>query len=73
MCGRETLDQLNAFLETVIIPCFTEKYQLLYKDRSCVRNQNDLELWKLYNEQASTLPGKFFNFSSHFLYFFFFI
>lgn len=59
MCGRETLDQLNSFLETVIIPCFNDKYQLIHKERSCLRNLNDLELWKLYNEQASCLPGKF--------------
>ncbi|KAM7360790.1 uncharacterized protein ACRADG_007760 isoform 2-T2 [Cochliomyia hominivorax] len=56
MCGRETLEQLNSFLETVIIPCFNEKYQLMHKERSCLRNLNDLELWKLYNEQASSLP-----------------
>ncbi|KAI8130474.1 hypothetical protein FF38_11916 [Lucilia cuprina] len=60
MCGRETLDQLNSFLETVIIPCFNEKYQLMHKERSCLRNLNDIELWKLYNEQSSYLPGRSF-------------
>lgn len=58
MCGRETLEQLNYFLGTIIIPCFNEKYQLIHKERSCLRNLNDLELWKLYNDQASCLPGK---------------
>lgn len=59
MCGRETLDQLNSFLETIIIPCFNEKYKLIHKERSGLRNLNDLDLWKLYKEQASLLPGKF--------------
>uniref|UniRef100_A0A1I8MGB2 SKA complex subunit 1 n=1 Tax=Musca domestica TaxID=7370 RepID=A0A1I8MGB2_MUSDO len=59
MCGRETVDQLNGFLESVIIPCFNEKYQLIHKQRNILRS-NDLELWKMYNEQASYLPGKYF-------------
>ncbi|XP_075162733.1 uncharacterized protein LOC142235361 [Haematobia irritans] len=57
MCGRESLDQLNSFLDTVIIPCFNEKYQLIHKQRQHLRN-NDLELWKMYNEQSSYIPGK---------------
>ncbi|XP_061389363.1 spindle and kinetochore-associated protein 1-like [Musca vetustissima] len=59
MSGRETVDQLNGFLESVIIPCFNEKYQLIHKQRNILRG-NDLELWKLYNDQASYLPGKYF-------------
>ncbi|XP_013108833.1 uncharacterized protein LOC106088080 [Stomoxys calcitrans] len=59
MCGRETLDQLNSFLETVIIPCFNEKYKLIHKQRQGLRS-NDLELWKMFNEQSHYLPGKHF-------------
>ncbi|XP_073817643.1 uncharacterized protein [Musca autumnalis] len=59
MSGRETVDQLNGFLETVIIPCFNEKYQLIHKQRNILRG-NDLELWKMYNDQSSYIPGKYF-------------
>lgn len=57
MCGRETLEHLNSFLETVIIACFNEKYQLIHKARNALRNNADVELWKMYNDQASYLPG----------------
>lgn len=58
MKGRETQDELNVFLENVIINLFNEKYQLLHRVRSFVKQPADLELWKTYNEQGSYFPGK---------------
>lgn len=42
----------------MIVPCFTEKYQLLHRKRECITNPRDRELWKLYREQVSYFPGK---------------
>lgn len=58
MRGRETVDELKNFLDTVLVPCFNEKYQLLQRHRDCIRNHVDLDLWKVYKEQASYFPGK---------------
>lgn len=60
MVGRESLDEINTFLESIIIACFNEKYQLLYRKRSTLRKPKDMELWNLYNQQESYVPGKFF-------------
>uniref|UniRef100_A0A1A9WU84 SKA complex subunit 1 n=1 Tax=Glossina brevipalpis TaxID=37001 RepID=A0A1A9WU84_9MUSC len=58
MLGRETHADINNFLKQVIIKCFNEKYELLPKPRSVVlRNINDLELWKTYNDQENLLSG----------------
>uniref|UniRef100_A0A1A9UJZ8 SKA complex subunit 1 n=1 Tax=Glossina austeni TaxID=7395 RepID=A0A1A9UJZ8_GLOAU len=58
MLGRETFADINNFLELVIIKCFNEKYELLPRPRSVVlRNINDLELWKTYNDQETLVPG----------------
>ncbi|KAL5284232.1 hypothetical protein ACFFRR_006484 [Megaselia abdita] len=58
MKGRETCDELNAFLENIIISIFNEKYQLLHRVRNFVKQPADFELWKLYNEQISYFPGQ---------------
>lgn len=57
MRGRESVDDLRNFLDTVIVTCFNKKYQLMHRQRSTVRNRQDLELWKVYNQQASYVPG----------------
>ncbi|XP_036335226.1 spindle and kinetochore-associated protein 1-like [Rhagoletis pomonella] len=58
MRGRECIDDLRNFLDTVVVPCFNKKYQLIHRQRSTVRNTHDLELWKVYNQQASYVPGR---------------
>lgn len=58
MRGRESVDDLRNFLDAVIVPCFNKKYQLIHRQRSAVRNRHDLELWKVYNQQSSYVPGR---------------
>lgn len=58
MRGRETVDELKNFLETILVPCFNEKYQLLHRHRDCIRNHADLDLWKVYKDQSSYFPGQ---------------
>lgn len=58
MRGRETVDELKQFLDTILVPCFNEKYQLLLRHRDCIRNHVDLDLWKVYKDQASYFPGQ---------------
>ncbi|XP_062543778.1 spindle and kinetochore-associated protein 1-like [Armigeres subalbatus] len=57
MRGRENLDELMAFMQTVIVPCFEEKYTLLYKNKKAVTNQQDLALWKIFNQQQTAFPN----------------
>ncbi|EAT38512.1 AAEL009611-PA [Aedes aegypti] len=57
MRGRENLDELLAFMQTVIVPSFEEKYTLLYKNKKAVTNQQDLALWKIFNQQQSAFPN----------------
>ncbi|XP_055537729.1 uncharacterized protein LOC129725683 [Wyeomyia smithii] len=57
MRGRESLDELVGFLQTVVISSFEEKYSLLYKNKKAVTNQQDLVLWKAYNQQQSNFPN----------------
>lgn len=56
MRGRENLDELVAFMQTIIVPCFEEKYTLLYKNKKVVTNQQDLALWKAFNQQQAAFP-----------------
>lgn len=56
MRGRENLDELVAFMQTVIVSCFEEKYTMLYKNKKAVTNQQDLALWKVYNQQQEAFP-----------------
>lgn len=56
MKGRETLDDIQQFLESVIIRCFTSKYTLLPKRREAVAPM-ELELWSLYKSQEEYFKG----------------
>lgn len=56
MKGRETLDDIQNFLESVIIRCFTSKYTLLPKRREAVAPM-ELDLWSLYKSQEEYFKG----------------
>ncbi|XP_037950458.1 spindle and kinetochore-associated protein 1-like [Teleopsis dalmanni] len=58
MCGRETFEELKHFLENVIIPCFNEKYELLHRKKANIRNPNEFQLWQLFKQQTSYVPGR---------------
>lgn len=58
MKGRESLDSLQAFLEAVIIQCFTAKYALLPKRREAVAPM-EMELWNLFRAQEEYFKGDF--------------
>lgn len=58
MKGRDTIDDLQYFLDSVIVRCFSSKYVLFHKQRDIVRNQHDLTLWKLYHNQAQNFPSR---------------
>lgn len=60
MKGRETLDELRHFFDSVIVKCFTIKYTLMHKHREVVRNQHDMILWKHYHSQAEYFPNRLF-------------
>lgn len=62
MKGRDTLSDLQNFLDTVIIRCFSEKYALALKERRFVRNFQDIEQWKMYRSQQEYFPGANFRF-----------
>jgi hypothetical protein len=62
MRNRETLAELQNFMETIIIPCFTDKYTMVYKKRECIRHPADLDKWKMYQAQVSYFPGKQYSF-----------
>lgn len=58
MKGRDTIDDLQHFLNSVISKCFSIKYTLYLKQRENVRNQQDLTLWKLYHSQQQYFPTR---------------
>lgn len=58
MKGRESVDELIAFLQSVVVSCFEEKYTLLYKNKKAITNQHDLALWKAFNLQQSAFPSE---------------
>ncbi|XP_063705748.1 spindle and kinetochore-associated protein 1-like [Culicoides brevitarsis] len=60
MKGRESLEELRAFLDQIVISCFTEKYTLMCKKRDAIRNPHDIEIWKIYKQQKDDFPGKYF-------------
>lgn len=60
MKGRDTMEELNHFLQHTIIKCFTEKYTLSMKDRTVLTNHHEINLWKLYYQQSEYFPGNFF-------------
>lgn len=57
MRGRESVDELVNFLQTVVVACFEEKYTLLYKNKKAITNQQDLALWKAFNLQQAAFPN----------------
>lgn len=63
MKGRETLSDLQAFLEKVIIQCFTAKYSLLMKRREAVPAMQ-IDLWNLFKSQEGYFRGKIIDFNS---------
>lgn len=58
MKGRDTIDDLQYFLNSVISKCFSLKYTLFHKQREFVRNQQDLTMWKLYHSQEQHFPSR---------------
>ncbi|XP_055381698.1 uncharacterized protein LOC129612203 [Condylostylus longicornis] len=56
--GRETLFELQRFLDDIVIPCFNEKYQLVHKKREGVKNNTEFNLWKLYKAQTVLFPNE---------------
>lgn len=58
MKGRENLEDVQQFLETVLVRCFTAKYALLPKRREAVP-PNELHLWRLYQSQEEYFKGRF--------------
>lgn len=58
MKGRETLEEMNYFLEKTVSKCFNDKYSLLFKQRKAVK-QCDKELWNRYQMQIKYCPGTY--------------
>ncbi|XP_055307206.1 uncharacterized protein LOC129571430 [Sitodiplosis mosellana] len=56
MRGRENLEDILAFLDNVIIKCFTLKYTLVKKRREAV-TPAELDLWNLYKSQEEYFKG----------------
>lgn len=56
MKGRENLEDIQQFLDAVIIGSFTFKYALLPKRREAVP-PNELHLWNLYKSQEEYFKG----------------
>lgn len=57
MKGRETIFDIQEFLETVVVPSFTSKYTLLPKRREAVA-PIEVELWNLYRSQEAYFKGE---------------
>jgi hypothetical protein len=57
MRNRESRAELQAFMETIIVPCFTEKYAMFHRTREFVKHPADLEKWRLYQSQSNYFPG----------------
>lgn len=57
MKGRENLDDIQYFLESVITRCFTHKYALLPKRREAVQT-NELDVWNMYKQQEEYFKGR---------------
>ncbi|XP_037043219.1 spindle and kinetochore-associated protein 1-like [Bradysia coprophila] len=59
MRGRDSLDELTTFLETVIVKCFINKYTLLHRDRENVQ-PGEMTRWQMYRSQMEYFPGDMF-------------
>ncbi|XP_070507794.1 SKA complex subunit 1-like [Chironomus tepperi] len=54
--GRIPLHDLQNFLDEIVIKCFNSKYELYYKNRTCLK-PSDYNLQLFYKEQASYFEG----------------
>lgn len=52
MRGRTSLSELQEFLDNVVIKCFNEKYEILYKSRAALK-QSEFHLQVMFKEQIS--------------------
>lgn len=57
MKNRTAVEELQEFLENVVIKCFNDKYTLFYKKRDAVSNP-DRNLWIAFHEQKSYFNGE---------------
>lgn len=57
MRKRITLDELQDFLDNSIIKCLNEKYELFYKNRSCIK-PSDFAIQSMHKDQASLFDGQ---------------
>lgn len=67
MKGRENLEDIQQFLDAVIIGSFTFKYALLPKRREAV-SPNELHLWNLYKSQEEYFRGMRRSMSAFYVY-----
>jgi hypothetical protein len=54
--GRIPLHDVKNFLEEIVIKCFNAKYELYYKNRTCLK-PSDYNLQLFYKEQSSYFEG----------------
>lgn len=59
MKGRDTVHEIQDFLDRIIIKCFTMKYLLLPKRREAVPS-GDMDKWNLYKSQEEYFAGTIF-------------
>lgn len=56
MRGRETKEDIQQFLDNIIVKSLTNKYTLLPKKRDAVPSM-DMDVWNLYKKQESYFKG----------------
>ncbi|CAG9808840.1 unnamed protein product [Chironomus riparius] len=54
--GRLALHDVQNFLDSIVIKCFNSKYELYYKNRTCLK-PSDYNLQLFYKEQSSYFEG----------------
>jgi len=54
--GRIALHDLQNFLDEIVIKCFNSKYELYYKNRTCLK-PSDYNLQLFYKEQSTYFEG----------------
>lgn len=59
MCGRTNIDDIQNFLDTVIIKCFIFKYRILSRKRNSIPVK-DRHLYDLFLEQEKEFPNRLF-------------
>lgn len=57
MRGRDTVAELQDFLDSIVKRCFNEKYSLCYKARDSLKF-TDRNVWQMYKDQDEMFPGK---------------